>query len=768
MVTTIPAMPAKGSTDSTAIYQYTSAVDSAVRELAAAGVPSALVGYLRADDPQWNLTPYSSSNPVTNDFTALINAAHTQRKRIVIDHRYLVGDSSLKSNWNDKHLNLAGCGELIGQGSTIVRQEVSPSPEVSLTSFKRMVVGASDEKHTVSFAAVAMNQLAKFKADMVWQIVAKPARSSTSDYTSGFYTWSLPGTVVNNLLSTKNDAYPTGDPATGKVVMADALEVLGVSFLVSGAASDLAEDNSLKGATSGATMKIESCQPDYNGSANKRIITRQVFGTFQKDENLLRGSTVVGKVAADGVVVFKTATRYDWDKVTATRVLRKLGGSINGYTASTGYPVGDYFSNLDSRIDGISFTTVNDPDSTGQVRAAAVSVSGAVHHRYSNIVFKRGYRNGFRLASPYGGMISGCQVQSLPNDAIQSEGAYGYGVEYEGTAKNCLLIGCQFANLRHGITTNPSANSQFLSDVSDTLRHGIQEFLFIKDCQSFDTYAQGFDTHHGASDVFFIGCVVNGVVAGGQKDSGKTGMGTRSESTTYIDCHVFGATNGFNDPTAGTTAASGNPKPSGTTWPLTPTHSRTLYVNCSANGYEQSGFRQGLAAESIHHSVMYVGCSADDGGQTAYDTIGWELTGVDTYIIDPRPGRNKLAMFSIEPGGYYGPTPSSPVKHTIAFVGDIFADFSRNTSTTTDLIRVKGHTTAGVTRLAIAVDAAVMQKAGAGTMPAAMVNVVGGHVTIASAAGAQVVNLNGTDQIPTVKKTSGTVVAASLPTSKWS
>lgn len=765
---TIPPMPVKGSTDGAAIFAYTSAVDSVVRELQSAGVPSALVGYLRADDPQWGLTPYSSTSPVTNDFTALINAAHAQRKRIIIDHRYLVGDSSTKSNWNDKHLNISGCGELIGQGSTIIRQEISPSPEVALTSFKQMVVGASDEKHTVSYAAVAMNQLAKFKADMVWQIVAKPGRSSTSDYSSGFYTWSLPGTVVHSLLSTKNDTYPNGDPAGGKVVMAEALEVHGVSFLVSGAAANLAEDNVLTGATSGATMKIESNQADYNGTANKRIITRQVFGTFQNGENLLRGTTTVGKIAANGVVVFKTATLYDWDKVTATRVLRKLGGSVNGYTVSTGYPVGDYFSNIDSRIDGISFTTVNDPDSTGQVRAAAVSISGAVHHRYSNVVFKRGYRNGFRLASPYGGMISNSQVLSLPNDAIQSEGAYGYGVEYEGTATNCLLIGCQFSNLRHGITTNPSANSQFLTDISDTLRHGIQRFLFIKDCQSFDTYAQGFDTHHGASDVFFIGCIVNGVVAGGQKDSGKTGMGTRSETTTYIDCHVFGATNGFNDPTAGTTAASGNPNPNGTTWSLTPTHSRTLYVNCSANGYEQSGFRQGLAAESIHHSVMYVGCSADDGGQTAYDTVGWDLTGVNTYIIDPRPGRNKLAMFNIEPGSYYGPTPTSPVKHTIAFVGDIFADFSRNTSTTTDLIRVKGHATAGVTRLAIAADAAVMQKAGTATMPAAMVNVVGGHVTIASAAGAQVVNLNGADPIPTYKKTSGTVLTASLPTSKWS
>ncbi|OOB91177.1 hypothetical protein [Rathayibacter sp. VKM Ac-2630] len=744
-----------------------------VRELQSAGVPSALVGYLRADDTNWGLTPYdpSATTPVTNDFTALINAAHTQRKRIIIDHRYLVGDSSTKSNWNDKHLNISGCGELIGQGSTIVRQEVSPSPEVSLTSFKRMVIGGSDEKHTVSYAAVAMNQLAKFKGDMVWQIVAKPGSSSTSDYSSGFYTWSLPGTIVHDLLSKKTDAYPNGDPSGGKVVMADALEVLGVSFLVSGASSTLAEDNLLKGATSGATMKIESAQPDYNGSANKRILTHQVFGTFQNGENLLRGTTTVGKIAANGVVVFKTATRYDWDKVTATRVLRKLGGSVNGYTptaASGKFPVGDYFSNVDSRIDGVTLSTISDPNGTGMVRGAAVSVSGAVNHRYSNLVVKGGYRNAFRLASPYGGKISNVQVLALPNDAIQSEGAYGYGVEYEGTAKNCLLDGCHFSNLRHGVTTNPSGNSQFLTDISDTLRHGIQEFLFIKDCHSFDTYAQGFDTHHGAADVFFIGCTVNGVVAGGQKDSGKTGMGTRSSSTTYIDCHVFGATNGFNDPTAGTTVPSGNPNPNGTTWSLTPEHSRTLYVNCSANGYEQSGFRQGLAAESIHHSVMYVGCSADDGGQTAYDTVGWDLTGVNTYIIDPRPGRNKLAMFNIEPGSYYGPTPTSPVKHTIAFVGDIFADFSRNTSTTTDLIRVKGHATSGVTRLAIAADAAVMQKAGTGTMPAAMVNVVGGHVTLASAAGAQVVNLNGADPIPTYKKTSGTVLTASLPTSKWS
>lgn len=785
MAITIPTQPAKGSTDFAAIYAYEKAIDGAVRELQEDGVPSALVGYLRADDPQWDLTPYdhSATTPVVNDFTNIINAAHSQRKKIIIDHRYLVGPTTgTVSNWNDKHLDIRGSGELLGAGGTIVRQQISPSPEVSLTAFKPMVVGGPDEKHTVSYASVAPDQVAKFAADMVWQIVASGAtKSTTSDYRSGFYTWSLPGTAVHDLLATKVGGVAQKD--TGKVVMAEAFEVLGASFLLNIAGStldpevdsSLYEDDTLVGVTSGATMKIESNMPDYNGSSHRRLITRQVKGTFTTNENLKRGTKIVGKLVGDGVIVFKTKALYDWDVITATRVLRKLGGSVNGYTptaASGKFPVGDYFSNLESRVEGISFSTVGDPDGVDQTRGAAIATYGAVGFNYSNIVFRKGYRNGFRLASPYGGKIQDCQVLSLANDAIQSEGAYGYGVEFEGTATNCLVIGCYFSNLRHGITTNPSGNSQFLSTVDGTLRHGIQRFIFVVDCHSYDTYAQGFDSHHGANDLFVINCTVNGVVGGGQKDSGVTGMGMRSGNTTYIGCMVFGATNAFNDPTAGYTVPNGNPDPNSTgTWPITPVHQQSIYINCIARGYEAVGFRQGLAAESKYHSALYVGCSADDGGQTAYDTVGWELTNVDTVIIDPRPGRNKLAMFNLEPGGYWtnGPKPTTPVKTTIAFVGDMFADFSRNVSNTTKLLRVTGHSTAGITRVAIAGNARVLQKAGQGAMPPSMVDVVGGKVILAAEVGARVVNINGSETIKTyTKATTATVTRANLPTSTWS
>ncbi|PPG34536.1 hypothetical protein [Rathayibacter sp. AY2B9] len=756
--TSIPATPAANSTD---WRPFIDAIAVAVKELQSGGVAEQTVGYLNAADPKWGLTPWDPDAPVINDITALANAAHAQKKAIVVPNLYKIGSTTSASNFNDKNMHLigGGVGGFVGEGNTLVRQLIAPSPNVEVLDFSVKTVGVKN-KHTANFFDVPAADLQKFCADMAWQVVASGAvRSGNSTATDGFFSWSLPGTTLHDLLS-------NGDTPreTGKAVMAEALTILGVTFLISGTTT-LVEDDTLTGATSGAKMKIEAYGEDYNGSSNKRVVARRVIGTFQVGENVARKGTVVGKIAADGQVVTKGTTLYDWSKVTVARSLRKLGGSQGGYAPSTKFPAGDYFSNLISRTDGMIFDTTTDPDASGITRAAAVDIRGAVHGRYEHDVFKSGYRNAYRIASPHGGKVSGAQILRLPNASDSTEGGYGYGVELEGTAHNFLVEDCVFSNVRHGVTTNPTGNTGYLTAVGDTLRHGIQRFIYVVDCKTEDTYAPGFDTHHGADSVFFIGCKVNGVISGGEKDSDFAGFQTRSSNTWFIDCISIGACAGFTDPTAGFTVPQGNPNPNGGTWPLAPIHSRTTYINCQALDYEEIGFRQGLAAESIHHSAVYVGCLARAKKDARYPTVGMRLTGVTTWIIDPIFQENSLAMIDIEQGSYYGPTPSTRVKATIGVIGDTFADFSLAPTDDCGLINVAG-SSSGVLTLALAGNVDVVQKAGVTGMPAAWVNVTGGALTVKGTG--EIRNLTGTTAIPLTKKASAaSVTTATIPTTSW-
>ncbi|OOB90278.1 hypothetical protein [Rathayibacter sp. VKM Ac-2630] len=772
-VTTVPPAPALNNTD---WRGWAAAATTAIQELQVGGIAEQSVGFLNAADPKWKLTSFDpdAETPVANDATALYAEAHRTKKAILAPHRYLVAETTAGSNFNDKNMHVIGVGGggFFGQGGTIVRQIIAPSPGVTVSAFKEAVVGGdgvnTDGKHASNFIDVPAADIPKFRADTAWQIVASGAtKSTTSDYRSGFYTWALPGTVVHDLLSSGDTPLSSGKP-----VMAEAVAILGVTYLLSSAASTLAENDKLTGATSKASMKIESFGADYNGSTNKRVTTRQVLGSFQVGENVLKGTTIVGKIAAAGQVITKGTTLYDWSKITAGKTIRKLGGSQKGYTPSALFPVGDYFSNLVSQLEDLTFDTVTDPNGVNQVRGAAVDIRGAVNGRYVGNIFKNGYRNAFRLASPYGGVVANNQVLALPNDATD-EDAFGYGVEVEGTGQNLLVTGNVFTNVRHGFTTNPTGNSQFLSAVGDTLRHGTQRFLFVTFNKTFDTYAPGFDTHHGADSIYFIGNIGNGVISGGQKDAGKSVFQTRSTNTWYIGNKSIGGIYGFTDATAGFTVPQGNPDPNTTGWVLKPVHSRSTYIGNDAWGYEEVGYRQGLAAESPFHSAVYHDNGFDDGGRSAtrYQTVGMRLTGVDTWISGTRTGRNTLAMFDIVPGGYWkdgdpGPKPKVPVTAHIAFIGPMFADFSRNETDSTKLIRMTSHETEGVINLVLDGNVSVAKKAGVTGMPEAWVTHVSGKGTIKHSS-PKITVLNGTGDIPALKISGGTVTKKTLPSTTF-
>ncbi|OOB90758.1 hypothetical protein [Rathayibacter sp. VKM Ac-2630] len=319
--------PPNGNTNWGAVVESHRA---AILELQQGGVAEQSVGYLNAANPKWGLKKWDPENPVENDIGALAAAASAAKKAVVVPALYKLKNTTTTGNFDDRNMHIisVGGGGFIGEGGTILRQVIAPSAGVVVSGFATKSVGATN-RHGVNFFDVPAADIPKFRADMAWQIVASGAKKSeTSTATAGFFSWSLPGSVVHDLLS-------SGDTplASGKAVMAETVPILGVSYLISGGSSTLAENDIVKGQTSGATMKLEAAGADLNGSKNMRISTRGVTpgagGSFSVGENLLRGTTIVGKIAAAGQVVSKGTTLYDWSKLTVEVTLRKLGGSQN-------------------------------------------------------------------------------------------------------------------------------------------------------------------------------------------------------------------------------------------------------------------------------------------------------------------------------------------------------------------------------------------------------------------------------------------------------
>jgi hypothetical protein len=716
------------------------------------------------EESRWGHTVYNPASPVANDLTAIIAAAHSTNKTIVVNSTYLIGSTSDKSNWNDKNLRIqfGPSGRFLTGGATGIVQVISPSPEITVIGMGSMRVGSSSDRRTTGFVNVANADLQKFASDMTWQVVAKATATSSPTLASGFYTSSWSGSVNFDILE-------------GKVVMVENFAVLGISYQISGG-SGIVENDVIVGASSGAKMQIAGNNVD---GSTRRIWTRRVTGTFTNGEALMKGSTNMGTMGSTGVVMLKNSTLVDWTKTTVTRVVRKLGGSQGGYSN------GDYYTNLASVIDNPRFGTYKDGNETGLSigRGSCIALYGSVGARITGGTFEASYARGIQLNGCAETFIDGLQILSLANNATsQTQGgqAFGYGVEVVGSTSDTLIQNVRGDHLRHLVTTNPTSNTQFLSPSADntgTHRHGVPRNLYVKNCHTSNTWGPGFDTHHLADGVWFIDCTVSGVIAAGRKDSGISCFQTRATNVHYINCHSDGGRFGFTDATAGATVFDGNPNPNGSSWALTPVHSYSTYINCRAINFEEVGFRHGLAAESRNHTFTYADCSWDDGGKdgSVYETVGMSLMGVDTYISNPRPGRVTRAHFEIQVGDYWpgGPTPSSPVPALFAFSGDYFVDFSHNVSNTTELIRVNGSSSPDILRLSLPHDVSVAEKtiteAVTGndvSIPKAWVRVVSGNVTVAGKGTIRNVTTGRT--IPVSSVASGaTLKIATVPSANW-
>ena len=703
-------------------------------------------GFLRPDVAPYNLPVY----PAEADFSQIIQDAHDQGKWIRIDKTYLMASTSSSgtNNFNDKALRLFGKGKIMGQGQAVIRQEITPGPE-SAATFTSLMIGDSDDgsnnlRRVSAATLTTSSHISRFKADMVWQIVAKTAKKSTSE-TVGYYPWSQPNTRHRSLLDSG-------------VVMAEAWPVLGVSYLITPNATTVEENMILKGSTSGATGQVISAQPDQNGNTGKiRVIFRQVSGAFTNgealktdndlykyldtDENpdtasvkavaVASGTSVGSIVSGSGVVLHKE--RLDYSFPTGS-VLRKLGGSVDGYTS------GDYFTNLDSVIDGLTFDTITDTNTYGQpppqTRGACIAVYGAVNINHSNVTINSSWGGGFFYASCYGGINANAQIKQLPNNATTIEYALGYGVELQGSTMALTISGGTFSNLRHSVTTNPTANSRFLGPtttetqssadtVANTLRHGIQRDVFIIDCIGIDNWANAFDTHHGANRMTFINCVGQYTNGASRNDSGGGGFNNRSFNTKYYNCRSHGGRMGFYD---ASTAFLWAPTASQSSYSFT---SQVEYHNCVAQEFSSAGFEQSsTGALSPGYSTLYKNCHANSnrfGGLLSdmpYDTYGFLLSGVDTVLDGCSAAGMSWTAIAHRKA-------STALVTTLTISGGFVADYTTSDSTSADLIRYVGSTSStNVPRLVIASDITVIKKSSTSTMPACGVRNMSGTSTI--------------------------------------
>lgn len=696
------------------------------------------VGFLRPDAAPYNWVVYDPNavNPVANDITQIAKDAAAQNKFIRIDQDYYVGSTAFTTGdatnyWSNVSMRIFGKGNLVTDGGTGFRQMIAPSPQQTITGFGKLIIGESDDKRYVNYVDVAQADLAKYKSDMVWQTVAN-AKASV-DAKAGFYDWSWLG----------SNTYANLDNAA---VMAEAFPVLGVSFLVrdtnTATNHTFYENQLLEGVSSGARMRIISAQPDYNGTSGLiRVITRQVFnggtsGTvpFSSTEDLklvtsfktptsagtvIAAGAVLGNMASAGRVLRKGTGKYDFGSLGVAVYIRKLGGSENGYGVSTGFPVGDYFSNVASDIRGVGFKNRRDANGVGEIRGVGVAVWGAVQYNHKDITIDRSFRNGFQYASCYDGVTVNCNVLRAPNDATTEQG-FGYGIEYLGSCDSCVAFNCKFSNLRHGITQNPSANSGFISNTNDTLKHGIQNNLLIQNCVAIDCWSAGFDTHQGAEATTFVYCtVLNAGASGARKDSDSKGFNDRSNGTQYFGCRTVGGNIGFSN--SGTGFHSSFP-------------SYLNYYNCVATGYQVVGFLAGLRARDAGKSILYDNCEAHGDVNSVGGTTGWEIPGVNTVLSNCRSVNNTKAQISIvagrvdtskanTPTAVVAPAQIFPV--TISIVGTFTADYGSNAVAPTSVITVEGAAEANKMTLALAGDIVVIKNRAFGSPPEAILQTEG-------------------------------------------
>lgn len=472
----------------------------------------------------------ATTNTDVQNATAL-NAANTAgggRPVLAKSGRYQVS-----ATFTSENVNLKPQGVLVqpmGKNLIVINQGFGP---------------ALDFSHSPLIFGPA-NPTSNNVATMIVTKVTVPSNSYT-----GFTAGDIYHFYSNNPLPYGEQAYSTGE----MVLPAEFGTLLGIGIDI----TDVAGGGPQEGTTmtsGGVTAVIQSAIP--MDSTTSKIIVKSLSSNLNVGDDISVGGITVGKVGSV-YLVFREVFEYSY---TTSQKMRKLDTSKS--------------IDLDLTID-----TDGDTDAlvSSANRQPAIRIVGGYNIRVRARV-KGAWTRAIELTACYGGEVD-LVVDGLPNHAITSEGAFGYGIELRG-ATTGVRIKAIGRNLRHLITTNPSlvrttGSNSFAN--SDPARFGGQRDCIIHDSIAIGCQTAGFDTHEGAIGMVFDNCISSQPGSGNRFNTTGVGFQNRSFNTIFRNCVSIGGLSGFIE--GGMGINRGKPF-------------KNVYENCRALEYQRDGFRDSL------------------------------------------------------------------------------------------------------------------------------------------------------------------------------
>ncbi len=149
--------------------------------------------------------------------------------------------------------------------------------------------------------------------------------------------------------------------------------------------------------------------------------------------------------------------------------------------------------------------TIYYPDGNDDTwKGKCLSIVGYYTPIIKDVVITRGYAQGIVVAGCYKPIIEACNVSNLNDNT--SKGQYGYAVD--DVSYMTSVSNCKFSNVRHHYTTGGATIEVDSTLYNNWLWTGQVYGGVVSNCS-----ASGhgtFDTHHGARNITFDNCIVDG------------------------------------------------------------------------------------------------------------------------------------------------------------------------------------------------------------------------------------------------------------------
>lgn len=364
----------------------------------------------------------------------------------------------------------------------------------------------------------------------------------------------------NDTLAYSQQAYSTpGD----RVLPAEYATLMGIGVDVTDTANGGPREGTIMtGASSGNVSVIQSVIPMDDTTA--KLTVSALTANLTIGENLTIGGEVVGKVAATYLLFGKV---FENSYVTQQK-MRKLDTTKR--------------ITLDIMLDASS-----DGDAVigSAQRKPAIQIIGG-YRPHVRLRGKGAYTRAVQFVGSYMPTFD-VEIDCLPNHAITSESAFGYGVEIRGATTG--LSGRVIARrVRHAVTTNPSsikpAGAQSYEQINP-LWLGAGEGGLIHDSVGIDCYGAAFDSHEGFRGLVYDNCL--GMVSASANRYNSSGgvFNNRAFGTITRNCMSIGGVDGFVDGSQGIDSGS--------------RVYRSVILNCHAIDFQRDGFREGIPTNPV-------------------------------------------------------------------------------------------------------------------------------------------------------------------------